>query len=72
MAGRCVQFLVEKIQAGSDDSAMIGLCNGRLTLHDLQEFPRMVESGARRPREQHWMASRPIARVLAQLHPPAS
>jgi len=72
MAGRCVQFLIEKITQSSDDSAMIGLCNGHLTLHDLHEFPRMVETGVRRPREQHWMASRPIARVLAQLHPLAS
>jgi len=71
MAARCVPFLIEKIQAGSDDSAMIGLCNGRLTLHDLHEFPRMVDIDARRPRDQYWLASRHIAKVLAQLHPPA-
>lgn len=72
MARRCVDFLVDKIQTGVTDSAMIGLCNGRMTLHDLADFRRMVESGQRRPREQYWMALRPIARVLAQLHPVSS
>lgn len=69
MAKRSVEFLIEKIANGFADGAMVGLCGGRLALHDLADFPRMVELDKRRPRNQYWMEQRPIARVLAQLHP---
>jgi 6-phosphofructokinase 1 len=66
LATRCVDYLVEQIRADEPCSAFIGLQSGRMRFTDLREFPTLIETEARRPREQRWMELRPIAKTMAR------
>jgi 6-phosphofructokinase 1 len=69
LATRCIDFLIAEADLGSPKSAFIGLQGKSIQFHDLQDFPRMVDSENQRPKEQWWMTLRPIARILAQPSP---
>jgi 6-phosphofructokinase 1 len=67
LASASIEYLIE--QAGSDapESAIIGLQRGKVRFTPLTEFPNLIEPGAvHRPRQQGWMALRPLAHVMAQ------
>jgi 6-phosphofructokinase 1 len=72
LASRCINFLIEKAQAGSPDSAFIGLEAGGIQIHDLEEMPRLMDAAHQRPKQQWWLNLRPIARVLAKSCQPES
>jgi 6-phosphofructokinase 1 len=65
LAARCINFLVEEAEKGSATGALIGLLNGHVKIHDLEEMPALADTGHMRPREQWWLALRPIARLMA-------
>jgi 6-phosphofructokinase 1 len=69
LATRCIDFLIEQAESGSIFSAFIGLQGREIKFHDLEDFPRMVDLHAQRPKQQWWMELRPIARLLAQPEP---
>lgn len=69
LAARCIEYLIEKVSQSQTDAAFIGLQNGRVRFQNLENFPQMVQWQLQRPKEQWWMALRPIARVLAQPGP---
>jgi 6-phosphofructokinase 1 len=69
LARLCLEFLIEECNQGGDRSAFIGLQNGKIQFHDMRDFERMVVSEFQRPREQWWLALRPIASLLAQHGP---
>jgi 6-phosphofructokinase 1 len=69
LAARCVTFLIEQAGKPAPEGAFIGLTEGKVQLFSLADFQRMVDEEHRRPREQWWMALRPIASVLAQPGP---
>lgn len=69
LATRCIDFLIEQAESGSTYSAFIGLQGKEINFHDLEDFPRMVDPEAQRPKKQWWMELRPIARLLAQPEP---
>jgi 6-phosphofructokinase 1 len=60
----CVEFLAEQLESGTRASAMIGFQSGRLQFTDLTSYPTLVERDAQRPREQRWMARRPLAKIM--------
>ena len=64
LASRCVDYLVEQIESGTRESAMIGLLSGRIHFTDLAEYPDLVEDGAQRPIDQRWMVRRPMIGVV--------
>ena len=64
LTARCVEYLSEQLEAGTRASAMIGFQSGRLQFTDLTSYPALVEPDVQRPREQRWMAQRPLARVM--------
>ncbi len=66
LASKCVEYLIEQASAETPTSAFIGLQKGKLRFTELAEFPSLIESGVHRPREQSWMALRPLARVMAR------
>jgi 6-phosphofructokinase 1 len=70
LAAKCVDFLIEQAARGNPDGAFIGYKGGRLQTFPLEEFPRMMEPGHARPRDQWWMALRDVAQALRQ--PPES
>ncbi len=69
LARLCLEFLIDECSKHSNRSAFIGLQNGQIQFHDMRDFERMVESAYQRPREQWWLALRPIASLLAQHGP---
>jgi 6-phosphofructokinase 1 len=69
LANRCIEFLVDRVGRGDTQAAFIGLQNGRVQVHNLEDFPRMVEAENRRPKEQWWLELRPIARIMAKPGP---
>jgi 6-phosphofructokinase 1 len=69
LARLCLEFLIGECNKGGDRSAFIGLQNGQIQFHDMRDFERMVESEYQRPREQWWLALKPIASLLAQHGP---
>jgi 6-phosphofructokinase 1 len=72
MAARCVRFLIDELNQGGSEAAFIGLQNGRIQIHDFQDFPRMSDREHLRPKTQWWMDLRPIVRTLASAGPDAS
>ncbi|MEW5868301.1 MAG: 6-phosphofructokinase [Chloroflexota bacterium] len=66
LATRCIQYLIEQVEAQSLDCAFIGLQGREIKFHNLQDFDRMGDLVKQRPKQQWWMDLRPIARVLAQ------
>jgi 6-phosphofructokinase 1 len=71
LASKCVEYLIEEALIETPTSAFIGLQKGKVRFTPLAEFPALIETGVHRPREQGWMALRPLAKVMARADPPA-
>lgn len=69
LATRCIDFLIEKVETGTNQSAFIGLSGKEIKFHNLEDFDRMVDFEKQRPKEQWWLSLRPISKVLAQPGP---
>jgi 6-phosphofructokinase 1 len=69
LADRCINFLVEKHNAQTKQSAFIGFHDGSIQFHDMEDFPRMVNFEFQRPKNQWWMELLPIAKLLAGTGP---
>jgi len=65
LASKSVEYLIEQAESETPTSAFIGLQKGKIRFTPLSEFPELIEPGVHRPREQGWMALRPLARVMA-------
>jgi 6-phosphofructokinase 1 len=65
-ATQSVDYLIEKAAANTADAGFIGFDDGAIRIHNLEDFPRMVDQAWERPRTQWWMSLRPIARLLAR------
>jgi 6-phosphofructokinase 1 len=68
-AARCVDFLIEQAQQSEPAGAFIGLEAGGVTLHSLEEIPKMVDKDNQRPKQQWWLDLRPIAKLMSQPMP---
>ena len=68
-AARCVDFLIEQAQSPEPEGAFIGLEAGGLTVHSLEEIPKMVDKDNQRPKQQWWLDLRPIAKLMSQPMP---
>jgi 6-phosphofructokinase 1 len=65
LTARCVDYLSRQVESGTRAAAMIGFRSGRLQFTDLTSYPELIDQGARRPREQRWMAQRPLSRIVS-------
>ncbi len=66
LASKCVEYLIEQALGDEPTSAFVGLQKGKVRFTPLIEFPNLIEPGVHRPKDQSWMALRPLARVMAQ------
>ncbi|MFC2177118.1 6-phosphofructokinase [Actinomycetota bacterium] len=66
LASESVAYLIEQAVSDAPASAFIGLQKGKVRFTLLTDFPALIEAGVRRPREQGWMALRPLAKVMAR------
>lgn len=69
LAATCIEFLIAEAGKTSPAGVFLGLQAGQVQFHSLEDLPRMMDPGHQRPREQWWLAVRPIAKVLAQPAP---
>lgn len=69
LATKCINFLEGQIGQSESESACIGLLRGSYKFTELRDLPRLMDVENGRPREQWWLALRPIARILAQAAP---
>jgi 6-phosphofructokinase 1 len=69
LASRCIDWLIDQANTSQAEGAFIGLGNGQIRFHNLDDFLRMSDHKFERPKEQWWLELRPIARVMAQPGP---
>lgn len=64
-AKRSIEYLLEKIEQRSNQSAFMGLQGKDIYFHNLEDFPRMVDMECMRPRVQWWLENRNIVHLLS-------
>ncbi len=77
LAALCIERLIDEALQGPAEGpaegpaagVFIGLQAGQVVFHNLTDFPQMSDTPHQRPKEQWWMALRPIAKVMAQSAP---
>ncbi len=65
LATKCITYLEEQIGQTEKVSACIGLQNGSYNFTEFHDMLRLMDMENRRPRQQWWMALRPIARTVS-------
>jgi len=65
----CIDYFEAQLPGDEPQSAVIGLLKSSIRFTDFEDVPRLLDREERRPKEQWWLALRPIARVLAQPRP---
>ena len=61
LASRCIEFLIEEVDRPTPAAAAIGLKGGEMEFTSLYDFPRLIEPGLQRPKDQWWLRLRPVA-----------
>jgi 6-phosphofructokinase 1 len=69
LAADCVDYFERYPTDDEPQSAVIGLLKSSIRFTDFEDVPRLLDREKRRPKEQWWLALRPVARVLAQPRP---
>lgn len=67
LAARCLTFLVEG--AGRANGAVIGMQNGHVQIHSLDDIAALCDMEHMRPLEQWWLELRSTARLMSQYQP---
>lgn len=74
LAACCITFLIEEAEKGSMTGAItpalragacVGLQNGHVQIHNLEDLPRLADAAHRRPKEQWWLDLRFITRLMS-------
>lgn len=66
LAAKSMEYLIEQANSDAPASAFIGLEHGKIRFTPLTAFSDLIEPDMNRPREQSWMALRPLAKVMAR------
>lgn len=66
LAAHCIDFLIAEAGKPNPTVAAIGLKGGQVEFTNLYDFPRLIDPGYQRPKEQWWLRLRPIAAAMAQ------
>lgn len=69
LACLCVEALVDECSRDGLQVSFIGMQDGKIQLHDMRDFERVIDAENMRPREQWWLGLRHIASLLAQHGP---
>jgi 6-phosphofructokinase 1 len=67
LASQCIDFLLEEIDNPVPAAAMAGLKGGEIVFTSIYDFPRLVEPGYQRARDQWWLRLLPIVETMDQL-----
>jgi 6-phosphofructokinase 1 len=69
LARLCLEFLISECDQRSTRCTFIGLQEGQIKFHDMQDFPRFIDADLQRPKDQWWLELQKIAKLLAQPGP---
>ncbi|MGW8227029.1 MAG: 6-phosphofructokinase, partial [Anaerolineales bacterium] len=64
LASQSIDFLLREVGQASPAAAMIGLKSGEVEFTSIYDFPRLVEPGHQRPKDQWWLRLRPIFETM--------
>jgi 6-phosphofructokinase 1 len=62
----CVEALIQECSQSKSQISFMGMQDGHIQFHDMQDFERMIDADNQRPKEQWWLGLRSIASMLAQ------
>jgi 6-phosphofructokinase 1 len=65
LASRCIEYLTQKAESGTVESAFIGSQGGKITIHDMENMVRMSDLAHLRPKEQWWLQLEPLVKQLS-------
>jgi len=65
----CVEALIQECSQGKNRISFMGMQDGKIQFHDMQDFERMIDAEHMRPKEQWWLDLKNIANMLAQHGP---
>ncbi|UCD97796.1 MAG: 6-phosphofructokinase [Chloroflexota bacterium] len=66
LASQCIDFLHAEVGKPTPAASMIGLKGGEIQFTSIYDFPRLIEPGFQRPKEQWWLKLCPIAATMDQ------
>jgi 6-phosphofructokinase 1 len=66
LASQCIEFLLAEVNKPAPAAGAIGLKGGEFKFTSIYDFPRLVEPGFQRPKEEWWLRLRPIAETMDQ------
>lgn len=69
LASRCIEFLITEVNKPAPSAAAVGLKGGKVEFTSLYDFPRLVEPGLQRPKEQWWLRLKDVAETVDQTPP---
>jgi len=64
-----MEALLQECSQGGCQVSFMGVQDGKLQFHDMQDFERMIDADHKRPKKQWWLDLRNIASILAQHGP---
>ena len=67
LASQCIEFLLAEIEQPAPAAAMVGLKSGEIEFTSIFDFPRLVEPGFQRAKEQWWLRLLPIVETMDRL-----
>jgi 6-phosphofructokinase 1 len=69
LARRSIGYLIEQAAQEEPAASFIGMMNGHVHFHPLEDLPRMTDEANRRPKTQWWLGLREIANALDKAGP---
>ena len=69
LAATAIEFLIAEAGKTYQAAVCMGLQAGQVQLNNLEDLPRMADLTSQRPKEQWWLNTRSIAKILAQPAP---
>jgi 6-phosphofructokinase 1 len=65
-AKRSIEYLIEQVEKQSIQSAFMGLQGKSIVFHPFEDFSRMADMDYSRPKQQWWLDTHSIVKLLAQ------
>jgi 6-phosphofructokinase 1 len=66
LASQSIEFLLSEVTKPNPAAAMIGLRGGEIEFTSIYDFPRLIEPGFQRAKDQWWLRLRSIAETMDQ------
>jgi 6-phosphofructokinase 1 len=63
-AKRCIEYLVD--EENEDEAAFMGIQGGHIKFFPIDQFKKMIDKKAYRPKKQWWLKLREVARIMTE------